>query len=327
MIRAWKPGVPGVAEVFHAHFTDHAYPPHTHDAWTVLIVDDGAVRFDLDLHHHGIGTPSVSVLPPHVPHDGRSATDGGFRKRVLYVDTSVLGAELAGAAVDQPTLTDPALRHRLHQLHLVLAQPGEELEAESRLALVRERLRFHLRQRAEERQAPVPRLAGDLRDLLDEHTVDGLTLRTAAQALHAHPTHLVRSFTRAFGLPPHLYLTGRRVDLARKLLLAGQRPAEVAAAAGFHDQAHLSRHFKRHLGVTPGRFTGRRTTNSAAAVATSPPSTITAAGENASTTSPPSQAPAAMVAWKDAVNNTVAASGASGAALANQVWEHTGTAP
>ncbi|MBP2183011.1 helix-turn-helix domain-containing protein [Amycolatopsis magusensis] len=278
MIRAWKPGVPGVSEVFHAHFVGHAYPPHTHDAWTVLIVDDGAVRFDLDLHHHGIGTPSVTVLPPHVPHDGRSATEAGFRKRVLYVDTSILGADLAGAAVDQPTFFDPALRHRLHQLHLVLARPGDELEAESRLALVRERLCTHLRRRAEPRPVPVHRLAGDLRDLLDEHTVDGLTLERAAEVLHAHPTHLVRSFTRAFGLPPHLYLTGRRVDLARRLLLAGQRPAEVATAAGFYDQAHLGRHFKRHLGVSPGRFTGRRSPASATA-ATSPPSSSTADGE------------------------------------------------
>lgn len=39
-VRAWKPAVPGIHEVFHARFVDHAYPPHTHDAWTVFIVDE-----------------------------------------------------------------------------------------------------------------------------------------------------------------------------------------------------------------------------------------------------------------------------------------------
>ena len=39
--------MPGVVEVFHAHFTEHAYPMHAHDTWTLLIVDDGAVRYDL----------------------------------------------------------------------------------------------------------------------------------------------------------------------------------------------------------------------------------------------------------------------------------------
>ena len=56
------------------------------------------------------------------------------------------------------------------------------------------------------------------------------------------------------GIPPHRYLTGRRLDRARRMLLAGRRPAEVAVEVGFHDQAHLTRHFKRMLGVTPGAY-------------------------------------------------------------------------
>jgi AraC-like DNA-binding protein len=40
-IRAWRPQVPGVAEVLHAHMTSHVYPMHTHESWTLLIVDDG----------------------------------------------------------------------------------------------------------------------------------------------------------------------------------------------------------------------------------------------------------------------------------------------
>ena len=43
-VHAWKPEVPGISEVFHARFVQHAYPKHTHDDWTVFIVDDGAIR-------------------------------------------------------------------------------------------------------------------------------------------------------------------------------------------------------------------------------------------------------------------------------------------
>ncbi|WP_208760893.1 helix-turn-helix transcriptional regulator [Micromonospora orduensis] len=254
-VSAWRPAVAGVAEVFHAHFVDHAYPRHVHDVWTLLIVDDGAVRFDLDRHRHGALRTSVTLLPPYVPHDGRSATASGFRKRVLYLDTSALAPDLVGRAVDEPDLADPRLRDRIHHLHHVLATPGEEFEAESRLALILDRLRAQLCGRAPVSTAPgVPGLADRLRELLDARTVDGVTLREAAELLHAHPTHLVRAFTRAHGLPPHSYLTGRRVELARRLLLAGQRPAEAATAAGFFDQAHLSRHFRRFLGVSPARY-------------------------------------------------------------------------
>jgi AraC-like DNA-binding protein len=63
-----------------------------------------------------------------------------------------------------------------------------------------------------------------------------------------------RAFTAEFGVPPHAYVVGRRVGEARRLLLGGRRPADVAAATGFVDQAHLTRHFKRHVATTPGRF-------------------------------------------------------------------------
>ncbi|CAM5564329.1 hypothetical protein STENM36S_05120 [Streptomyces tendae] len=58
-VSAWRPRVPGVVEVFHAHYTEYAYPMRVHDAWTLLIVDDGAVRYDLDRHEHG--TPHDTV--------------------------------------------------------------------------------------------------------------------------------------------------------------------------------------------------------------------------------------------------------------------------
>ena len=249
--------MPGIAEVFHAHFVDHAYPLHTHDAWTLIIIDDGAIRFDLDRHAYGALPPSVTLLPPHVPHDGRSATHHSFRKRVLYLDPSVLRAELIGAAVDEPSRPDRLLRHRIHQLHEALAQPGEAFEADSRLAFILERLDQGLRDRAPARVPPPAHgLAAQLRELLDARTAEGVSLHEAAALLHAHPTHLVRAFTLGHGLPPHRYLTGRRIELARRLLLAGQRPAEVATAAGFFDQAHLTRHFKRHLGVSPARYLG-----------------------------------------------------------------------
>jgi len=247
---AWRPAVPGVKEVFHASFTTHVYPAHTHDAWTLMLLDTGAVRYELDRHEHGALVSGVTLLPPHVPHDGRSAHPTGFRKRVLYLDGSVLPDELIGKAVDTPMLADPLLKQRVHQLHLALDEP---FEASSRLALITERLTHHFA-----RTAPVvhadPTLADRLRQLLDASLPGGMTLNAAAQELQASPTHLVRAFGKRFGLPPHQYLTGRRVDLARGYLVEGRPAAEAAVLAGFHDQSHLTRHFRRILGTSPGRF-------------------------------------------------------------------------
>lgn len=256
-VRAWRPAVAGIVEVFHATFVDHSYPMHTHDAWTLLIVDDGVISYDLDGHEHGVVRPTVTLLPPDVPHDGGPATPRGFRKRVAYLDRSVLPEELVGKAVDQPGRHDPVLRRQIDRMHRALAHPGESLAAESLLALVLDALGRSLRRRRDGGPERVPAgLAERMRDLLDASMGSGLTLRAAAETLEAHPTHLVRAFSRRFGLPPHRYLTGRRVDAARRLLLAGWPVAEVAAAVGFYDQAHLTRHFRRYLGVSPARYRG-----------------------------------------------------------------------
>lgn len=258
-ITAWCPPVEGIEEVFHAHFIDHSYPMHTHDAWTLLIVDEGMVRYDLDHHEHGVLTHVVTLLPPHVPHNGGAATAEGFRKRVLYLNTAQVDERLIGMAVDRPVLHDPALRNRIARLHTTLSTPGDELEAASRLALVAERLDRHLRDRLEPvRYVHDRRIAHRLRDLLDERFVAGITLQEAALRLHAHHTHLVRAFSREFGMAPHQYVTGRRVDLARRLLLQGLPGPDVATSAGFYDQSHLARHFKRVVGTSPGHYARTR---------------------------------------------------------------------
>jgi AraC-like DNA-binding protein len=253
-VRAWVPGVPGIAEVFHARFTDHVYPPHAHDTWTLMIVDDGAVRYDLHRHERGAPTGTVLLLPPHIAHTGRAGSAHGFRKRVLYLDADVVDTALAGRVVDEPTLADDLLRAGVDRLHRVLDEPGGGLEAESRLALIGERIARRLGSAA---PPGAPGLAGALRDLLDSRLADGLTLREGGVLLHADPAHLVRSFGREFGLPPHRYLVGRRVEAARRLLLDGEPVADVAAAVGFHDQSHLHRHFTRLVGTTPRRFARR----------------------------------------------------------------------
>jgi AraC-like DNA-binding protein len=93
--------------------------------------------------------------------------------------------------------------------------------------------------------------------LLDERVVDGVSLEEAGRLLYAHPAHLIRAFSGAYGIAPHQYLMSRRVGRARRLLLDGVPPGEVATVTGFYDQAHLTRHFKRLVGVTPGPYRSR----------------------------------------------------------------------
>jgi AraC family transcriptional regulator len=136
--------------------------------------------------------------------------------------------------------------------------PGGKLYADSLLRM----LSIHLLQRYGTASA---RLPGSPRQLA-RHQLDGalqyihahleqdISLDRLADAAHVSPSHLVRLFKMATGLPPHQYVIRERVRNAQRLLLAGHPAHDVAAMLGFSDQSHLHRHFKRLLGVTPREF-------------------------------------------------------------------------
>jgi len=93
-------------------------------------------------------------------------------------------------------------------------------------------------------------------EYVDEHLDASLTLERMAAVAHLSAYHFARQFKVATGQPPHQYVIARRVERAQQLLQQHRdlSLAEIAACAGFSDQSHFSHHFKRLLGVTPGRF-------------------------------------------------------------------------
>ncbi|MEV7825896.1 helix-turn-helix transcriptional regulator [Microbacterium enclense] len=255
-VRAWHPRVPMLREVYHASFA-HTYPLHTHDDWAVMLVDRGAVTYALDGAEHQATPAALTLLPPGVAHDGRPAITGsGYRKQVLYLQNAWLPDDLTGRIAHRPTLSDPVARTAARRVHSALAHPGDEMAAEHWLLVVRDAVYRHA-----ETARPAPRdvpLARRLRDVLDDRFAESFTIAEIARQLGAHPSHLVRVFSQTYGIAPHRYLVGRRVDAARRLLVDGCRPADAAARTGFHDQAHLTRHFRRVWGATPGAFAAGR---------------------------------------------------------------------
>jgi len=93
-------------------------------------------------------------------------------------------------------------------------------------------------------------------EYIEDHLDASPSLEQIAAVARLSPYHFARQFKAATGLPPHQYVIARRVERARQFLQAGtDLPlAEVAARAGFSDQSQFSRHFRRLVGVTPGRF-------------------------------------------------------------------------
>jgi AraC-like DNA-binding protein len=92
------------------------------------------------------------------------------------------------------------------------------------------------------------------RDLLHDRINEPVNLSELCHAANLSRFHLVRSFTREIGLPPHAYQIHMRIERARRLLLNGIPSSQVASAMGFSDQSHFTRHFKNIMHVSPSQY-------------------------------------------------------------------------
>lgn len=92
------------------------------------------------------------------------------------------------------------------------------------------------------------------RDLLHDRLAESVSLAEIAAAVGVHPVHLARQFRRAFGCSVGEYLRRARVDVACRALMTDAPLSRIALDAGFADQSHFSRVFKRETGLTPREY-------------------------------------------------------------------------
>ncbi|MDN3350997.1 AraC family transcriptional regulator [Actinomadura sp. DC4] len=260
------PTEPGV-DLLSARYVTHRYSRHAHATYTIGLIESGVEEFE----HAGsllrAARGQVVILNPEVVHTGHAGVPEGWRYRVLYPAVDVvrevadeLGAPRGTPYFPSTIVDDPAAARLLRTVHASVAR-GDALASSSAL-------RTALAAILGRHGAPPGRTgAGGIappavraaRDLLHERLTAPPSLEELAEAVGAGPFALLRAFRAAYGLPPHAYLTNLRVQRARELLDAGLRPAEVAARTGFTDQPHLTRHFKRVVGVPPGAYLLGRT--------------------------------------------------------------------
>jgi AraC family transcriptional regulator len=109
---------------------------------------------------------------------------------------------------------------------------------------------------------PRPQWLPALLDLLDERYLSPVRLPELAARIGVHPKNMSRAFHRSVGVTLTAYVRRRRIDWACERLITSDLPlSRIAMEAGFTDQAHFARLFKRATGVTPRAFRAARTTS------------------------------------------------------------------
>ncbi|MBX7551352.1 AraC family transcriptional regulator [Streptomyces sp. NPDC004232] len=242
-----------------ANFRRHTYAPHAHEEYTIGVCVGGNEVIDYRGGRIRTGPGTIVVLDPGETHTGgpANATDG-YAYRALYAEPSLLADGVLGGLpyFREPLLQDPELAAALRLAHTELSRCPDPLEAESRMPWL---LTALARRHSTARPCPdlVPGAAAialTVRDRLADELTAPPTLASLAADLDLSRYQLLRAFRTTMGLPPYAWLAQYRVSRARVLLESGLRPAEVAGLVGFADQAHLTRWFRRVLGVTPAAY-------------------------------------------------------------------------
>lgn len=93
------------------------------------------------------------------------------------------------------------------------------------------------------------------KEMIDAHLSGNISIAEIAEACGLSPSYFKRAFRVTTGMPPHRWMTLRRIELAKALLLAGKKSiSDVAVSCGFADQSHMTRVFGRVVGVSPGAW-------------------------------------------------------------------------
>ncbi|HET9446980.1 MAG TPA: AraC family transcriptional regulator [Steroidobacteraceae bacterium] len=244
--------------------TARAFPRHTHDEYGIGVVDAGG-------HASWSGRGQVEARPGHFicvnpgeVHDGRAIGGQPRSWRILYFAPAALAdmrADITEGAQGAFTFAAPvfadrrlresfeaAFRHATPQAELDAAMPCET----AILRLVA-RLSAHSTARPQKDEGPTACI-WRARHRIDADPAAPVTLMELAKEAGLSRYQLIRAFARELGLTPHSYILQRRIALAQRLIRAGCDLAEVATAAGFCDQSHLTRWFVRQFGVTPRRY-------------------------------------------------------------------------
>ncbi len=246
------------AELLHADFHCHAFLPHWHDSYMLATSIRGQERVRHEGEEHLVAPGEVLSFNPGELHDGEAADPSeGWHYRALYLSeqlvTEALGEQLCPhrPAFEEAVQRAPRLGEVLLHLHDGLRKAETQLERESLLA---EHLPPLFGKMVQRNESPTRAAMARVREQIDAEWCSPLPLDDLAQAAGLSRYHLLRSFRKSFGLPPHAYQTQLRVHHAKDMLFAGMSPSDVALETGFYDQAHLTNTLRRYTGATPGRF-------------------------------------------------------------------------
>jgi len=250
-------------EAISARFRHHRFAPRFHATYVVGITTAGAERSWVRGAWHMATAGTISIYNPGEVHRSETAPGAAcWHYQAIYPGEPLMAqiaADLGWSGAPRfasLTVDDPALYRSFGAAFAVVCKPGVALEKQTQfITALAHLIQRHATPATQAAPAALePFAIARVRRFLEAAPACNADLDELAAIAGLSPCYLLRAFRRAVGLTPAAYQAKLRVDLACRLLRAGENAAAVAEQARFCDQSHLNRVFKRHIGATPGQY-------------------------------------------------------------------------
>ncbi|WP_264431009.1 helix-turn-helix transcriptional regulator [Halomonas qaidamensis] len=240
------------------------YAPHSHVHWSVGAVTSGSSTFRYRESTYPISAGDLVMMNPDWVHACNPIENEPWAYLMLYVDAQWL-ADLryqlgtletpVWSDIDTAVVSQPALYARYCEMAACLLDEQRALSIKH--ASVTEfltALMLALTHETTVSRSKPPDGLHAAAVYCDVNAAFDVSLETLCQLTGYSAGHLIRAFKQHYGLTPHAYLINRRVQLGQRALKQGESIVNSALLAGFNDQPHFQRTFKRLVAATPNQY-------------------------------------------------------------------------
>lgn len=264
-IKLWRLPHLRKVDLLHASYVNQSFSRHMHEGFAIGVIEEGALKFSYRGENLVASFGHINLANPGEAHDGHAASKKGWTYRMFYLDSALLqeiASQVAGKPKDIPyfqmgVIQDDNMAGLIRNLHLTLEKPcTPALEQESLFLWT---LAQFVMRYADDRSSICPvgkenQAINRVREYINAYYGENISIKQLSLIANLSPFHLIRVFRKEVGVPPHTYLSQIRVQRAKKLLAQGLPISQVTFETGFADQSHLTKQFKRIIGVTPGKY-------------------------------------------------------------------------
>lgn len=238
------------------------FPAHFHEYYVIGFIEEGQRHLVCKGEEYIINPGDLLLFNPYDTHSCEQIDGRTLDYRCINVQPEVMQKAMIeiNGHENLPYFKQSVLYHSelvsdLKELHLKISLDESELKKEELfLYLLEELIQTYSDLTILPIVSDTSHEITTICDYLKENYTSTITLNDLSALTGWSKYHLLRTFAKKMGISPNSYLETIRVNHAKKLLEQGLKPIEVTFLTGFCDQSHLTKCFKRLVGLTPKQY-------------------------------------------------------------------------